>query len=420
MKSCFRLLLRVIAALFGIVWIALAAILLLLINSESILLSSSTYTRALGHERIDERLPALVVDTILAQAPKTWEEGNLLPSADNIAKSCAYQALGPAAFRTIYDGDRNPSPDEIASLKNCGIGTPGQKQSIGGLDPDKMVSLLQLLLTPEWQQSMADSFLQQAFRIINTPGEPYSIVLSLKELKANASGSVMAAAVIKTYFDTYPACDSWDNPLPPEGPTSGPTSPLLAPAANYSGTCHVPENIYQQYKSQFDELQAEFQATGLINNQPDQMDILESWRGSDSFASMQSLFPIDWRYYLQDLGWVNRLGLIPCVVLLFLILFLAVRSWRDFFLWLGALLLATGLVLSIAGFLLLLAAHVGIYLWIRDAAPAYLPLIQAGGGVLGAVARNEGLVTIGEGFLLTFLGLGLTLPTVNRRPRTEV
>jgi hypothetical protein len=107
-------------------------------------------------------------------------------------------------------------------------------------------------------------------------------------------------------------------------------------------------------------------------------------------------------------------------VLLFLILFLAVRSWRDFFLWMGALLLATGLVLSIAGFLLLLAAHVGIYLWIRGAAPAYLPLIQAGGGVLGAVARNEGLVTIGEGFLLTFLGLGLTLPALNRRPRAKV
>jgi len=415
MNRCLRLLLQMVAALFGIVWAALAVLLLLLVNTETVLLSPSTYTGALARERIYERLPAIAVDTILAQAPQTWEEGNLLPYADGVSKACAYGALGPDTFGAIYDG-ASPTPAEISSMTTCGIGTHGQKQSIGGLAPEKMATLLGLLLTPEWQQSLTDSFLRQAFRIINTPGAPYTIVLSLKELKANASGAVMAQAVIKTYFETYPTCDSWTNPLPPEGPVSDPTSPLLASAANSYGTCHVPDAIYQQYKTQFDQLQAEFQASGLIMNQPDQIDILESWRASDSFATFQALTPADWRWYVQDLRWVNRIGAILVIVLLVIILALAVRSWRDFFLWLGGLLLAAGLALSLAAVVLAALAHGGIFLAIHDAAPAFAPVYKAAGGVLGAVARAYGLTAVGEGILLTFAGLVLTIPSLTRRP----
>jgi hypothetical protein len=388
------------------------------VNTETLLLSSWTYNTALTREHIYDRLPTVIVDTVLALAPQTWEEGNLLAFADGDAKSCAWTVLGEENYREIISGQRKPGSDEIPLLANCGIGTPEQKQSLGGLAPDKMESLLNLLLTPHWLQSMTDSILSQAFRIAGTPGSSYSIVLSLKEFKENASGPEMTEALIKTYFEIYPACATWDSPLPPEGPVSGPASPLLAPVASPTGMCHVPEDIYQQYKTQFDQLQSEYQAAGLINNQPAQVDILESVRTSETFSNILARFPIDPRWYVQDLRWVNRLGWIVIGLFLFLIGLLAVRSWRDLRLWLGVSILLTGMAVLVVGLLFLIATHGAIYIWIRDAAPAYAPAVKALGGLLGAIARIYGMATEGEGFFLAILGLGLILPAINARPNT--
>jgi hypothetical protein len=413
------LLRQTVAALFIIPLVALSVILLLLVNTEGLLLSSWTYSSALAREQTYDRLPTIIVDTLLAQAPKSWEEGNLLPYADGDAKSCAWTVLGEESYHEIISGQRKPASDEIPLLTNCGIGKPGQKQSIGELPPDRMTSLLKLILTPQWLQSMTDSILGQTFQILETPGAPYSIVLSLKEFKENTSGPEMTEALIKTYFEIYPACKSWDKPLPPEGPASGPASPLLAPVASPLGMCHVPEDIYQEYKSQFDRLQSEFQATGLINNQPAQLDILESVRSSDAFAATLARFPTDPRWYVRDIRWANRLGVIPCVLLLVLLALLAVRSWRDLRIWLGVPILLTGAALLILGLLFLIATHGAIYIWIRDAIPAYAPAIKAAGGLLGAIARIYGMVTEGEGFFLTILGLVLFLPALNARPKTQ-
>jgi hypothetical protein len=417
MNRCFRLLLQALAALLAIPWVALTVVLFLLANTEALLLSSWTYDTALAREHTVDRLPTIIVDTILAQTPKTWEQGNLLAFADAGAKSCAWTVLGEESYREIISGERNPESSEITLMANCGIGTPGQKQSIGELPPDTLKSLLGLLLTPPWMKSMTDSVLAQAFGIAGTPGSPYSIVLSLKEFKANASGPEMTDALIKTYFEIYPACPTWDSPLPPEGPVSGPASPLLAPIASPTGMCHVPEDIYQQYKTQFDQLQSEYQAAGLIHNQPAQIDILESVRTSAAFTSILARFPIDWRWYVQDLRWANRLGGIVIVLLLFLIGVLAVRSWRDLRRWLGVPILLTGMALLVAGLLIMIAAHGALYLWIRDAT-AYVPAIQAAGGLLGAIARIFSLVTEGEGLILTVVGLGLALPALNSRPNS--
>ena len=418
MNRCFRLLLQTVAALFIIPLVAFSVILLLSVNLETLLFSSSTYHNALAREKTYDQLPTLIVETVMAQAPKSWEQGNLLAFADGEAKSCAWTVLGEESYAEIISGQRKPAPDEIPLLANCGIGKAGQKQSIGGLPPDKMTPLLEFLLTPQWLQSMTDSILAQAFRILETPGATYSIILPLKEFKENASGSEMTESLIKTYFEIYPACTSWDNPLPPEGPTSGPASPLLAPVASPLGMCHVPEDIYQRYKSQFDQLQSEFQATGLINNQPAQLDILESVRSSDAFAAFLARFPIDPRWYVRDIRWANRLGVIPCVLLLFLIGLLAVRSWRDLRLWLGVPILFTGAALLILGLLFLIATHGALYLWIRDAAPAYAPAIKAAGGLLRAIARTYGMVMEGEGFVLAILGLVLFLPVLNARQKS--
>jgi hypothetical protein len=417
MNRCFRLLLQAVAALVAIPWVALTVILILLLNTETLLLSSWTYDTALAREHVYSRLPAIIVDTVLAQAPKTWELGNLLPYADAGAKSCAWTVLGEENYGEIISSERQPAPSEITQMANCGIGKPDQKQTVGELPPDTMKSLLNLLLTPQLLKSMTDSVLAQAFGIIGTPGAPYNLVLSLKDFKASASGPDVTDALIKTYFDIYPACPSWASPLPPVGPVTGSASPLLAPIASPTGMCHVPEDIYLQYKTQFDQLQSEYQAAGLINNQPTQVDILESVRTSDAFSNALARFPIDWRWYVQDLRWVNRLGWIVIFVLLFLIGLLAVRSWRDLRLWLGIPILLTGMTLLVVGLLFLIATHGALYYWLRDATPAYAPAFKAAGGLLGAIARIFGLVTEGEGFVLTMAGLALALPALNARPK---
>jgi hypothetical protein len=418
MTRCFRIVLQALAALLAIPWVTLTVILILLVNTEALLLSSWTYDTALAREHLYDRLPAVVVDTILAQSPKSWEQGNLLAYAGGGAKSCAWTALGENSYREIISDDRGPTSSEIALMSDCGIGKPGQDHSIGELPPDRMQALLKLLLTPQLLKPMTDSVLSQAFGIAVTPGSPYSIFLSLKEFKSQASGPEMTDALIQTYFDVYPACPYWSGPLPPEGPVSDPASPLLAPIASPLGMCHVPEDIYRQYKTQFDQLQSEFQAAGLINNQPSQIDILEGVRGSNAFSNVLARFPIDWRWYVQDLRWANRLGWILIVGLLFLIGLLAVRSWRDLRLWLGIPILLVGMVLLVAGLLFMIATHGALYLWLRDVNPAYAPAFKAAGGVLGAIARIFGEVTEGEGFLLTLLGLGLALPVLNSRPKS--
>jgi hypothetical protein len=111
-------------------------------------------------------------------------------------------------------------------------------------------------------------------------------------------------------------------------------------------------------------------------------------------------------------------GKIPCVLLLFLIGLMAVRSWRDLRLWLGVPILFTGAALLILGLLFLIATLGVLYIWIRDAAPAYASAIKAAGGLLGAIARTYGMVTEGEGFFLTILGLVLFLPALNARQKS--
>jgi len=209
-----------------LLFIVTIILVLLLVNGDSMLLSPTVYENALARERIYERLPDLAATQIYmgmhpAGEGQTWESGgNPLQYAGPEASACARSALGDQPYRDILGGIRTPTPQEIQTMADCGIGgnsgAGGAPAFFKTLTKDQWASILRTLLPPNWLQSQVESVLDQGFKILDKPGAPLSITVDMRELKTRLAGPPGTDAVLQI-IQSLPDC--------PAGHTADPSNP---------------------------------------------------------------------------------------------------------------------------------------------------------------------------------------------------
>jgi hypothetical protein len=409
--ALFNFLIRLLAVLLCLLFIVTIIIVLLLVNADSMLLSPTVYENALARERIYERLPDLAATQIYmgmhpAGEGVTWESGgNPLQYAGAEATACVQGALGDQTYRDILGGIRTPTPQEIQSMTECGVGgntgSSGAPAFFKTLTKDQWASILRTLLPPSWLQSQMESVLAQGFNILEKPGAPLSITIDMRELKTRLTGPSGTDAVLQI-IDSLPAC--------PAGyqPNASNPSQLLE--------CKPPDQMMAAFKPQVAKALAD--ATAGI---PDQLDVLKQLRDAGTLNIESLNLPIGPRQLLQVGRWVVRLSPILCVVLLLLVTLLVVRSWKGFLRWWGYPLLSAGVAVLLTAIILWVGLDVLVSLG-RENLPATvsIDLYDTGAGVLVFITHRYSLVAGAEGIILGLIGMGLVVGSffVERGKRT--
>jgi hypothetical protein len=399
--ALFNFLIRALAVLLCLAFLVTIVVVLLLVNADSMLLSPAVYQNALKRERIYERLPSLAAEQIfISMHPKgegvTWEGGgNPLQYAGPEAQSCSMDALGEQAFRDILGGLRDPTPQEIAAMEDCGVGVPaggveGPPEFFKVLTIDQWGSILRTLLPADWLQAQMESVLRQAFTILETPGAPLSLIIDMREFKTRMTGPAGVDAALQIIL-ALPPCDPGYFPDP-----ANPESLL---------ECRPPDELLEALKP---ELASALE--DAAKQIPDELDLLEEARDSGSLNLEGLGLPFGPRQLLQAGRWVVRLSPILCIAILVLVTLLVVRSWRSFLRWWGLPILAAGACVVLTAIALWLGLDVLISIG-RENIPLSIStsLYDTGAGVLVFIAHRYALVTGGEGIVLGFLGLGLVV-----------
>ncbi|MBN1438981.1 MAG: hypothetical protein JW929_06175 [Anaerolineales bacterium] len=399
--ALFNFLIRLTAALLCLAFVATIVVVLLLVNADSMLLSPTVYTNALKNERIYERLPSLAAEQIHSSLhPKvegvTWEGGgNPLQYAGPEAQSCSMDALGEQAFRDILGGLRRPTQQEVAAMQSCGVGAQsggaeGAPEFFKVLTIDQWGFILRTLLPADWLQGQVESILHQAFQILETPGQPLSITLDMRDFKKRLTGPAGTDAVMEI-IRSLPEC--------PAGyvPDDANPSSLLE--------CRPPEEMLAVMGPDISAA-----LTEAAKEIPDDLDILEPLRTSGALSLEQFGLPIGPRQLLQVGRWIVRLSPILCLAILILVTLLVVRSWRGFLRWWGLPILAAGACVLLTAIAIWIGLDVVISLG-RENLPAALSpgVYDTGAGVLVFIAHRYALVTGGEGIALGFVGLVLVV-----------
>jgi len=411
--AVFNFLIRLLAFLLCLAFLFTIVIVLLLVNADSMLLSPAVYQNALVRERIYERLPSLAAEQIhMSMHPPgegiTWESGgNPLQYAGPEAQSCAMDALGEPTFRDILGGLRPPTEVEIAQMADCGVGSSpdgegGPPEFFKVLTIDQWGLILRTLLPADWLQGQAESVLNQAFELLGTPGEPLRLVIDMREFKDRLTGPAGTDAVLQV-IQALPPCDPGYVPDP-----SNPENLL---------ECRPPDELMPLVKSEIPPALEE-----VAEQIPDEMDLLEEARNSGALSLEGLDLPAGPRQLLQAGRTIVRLSPILCIVILFLVTLLVVRSWRSFFRWWGMPILAAGIAVVVTAIVIWLGLDVLISIG-RENLPDTIStgLFDTGAGILVFIAHRYALVTGGEGILLGFIGLGLVLVSffIGRRKRGQ-
>jgi hypothetical protein len=399
--ALFNFLVKLVAVLLCLGFLATIVVVLLLVNADSMLLSPAVYQNALARERIYDRLPSLAAEQIYtsmhpAGEGVTWEGGgNPLQYAGPEAQSCSMDALGEQAFRDVLGGLRAPTPQETAALEACGVGVPaggveGPPEFFKVLTIDQWASILRTLLPADWLQAQVESALRQGFDILNTPAAPLSIRIDMRDFKKRLTGPAGTDALMQI-IRALPPCDPGYLPDP-----SKPETFL---------ECRPPDEMMPVIEPQIAPALAE--ASTEI---PDQVDILEPLRSSGAFAFEQYNLPVGPRQLLQIGRWIVRLSPILCLGILVVLTLLVVRSWRGFLRWWGVPILAAGAAVLLTAVAIWLGLDVLISLG-RENLPATVSpgAYDTGAGVLVFIAHRYALVTGGEGIVLGIVGLGLVI-----------
>ncbi|MBN2084907.1 MAG: hypothetical protein JW748_06740 [Anaerolineales bacterium] len=392
---------RLLAVLLCLAFLVTIVIVLLLVNADSMLLSPAVYQNALVRERIYDRLPSLAAEQIHtsmhpAGEGMTWGGGsNPLQYAGPEAQSCSMEALGDQAFRDILGGLRAPSPQEISAMEACGVGggdggADGAPEFFKVLSIDQWGSILRALLPADWLQAQVESVLHQTFTILDTPGAPLAITIDMRDFKKRLTGPAGTEAILQI-IQALPACAADYFP-----DLSDPSSML---------ECRPPDEMMVFVEPGIAPALAE--AAKTI---PDQLDLLEPVRASGALNLEQAGLPIGPRQILQIGRRIVRLSPIVCVVILFLVTLLVVRSWRGFLRWWGLPILAAGICVLLTALVIWVGLDVAISLG-RENLPASISpgVYDTGAGILVYIAHRYALVTGGEGIVLGFIGLGLVV-----------
>ncbi|MGB7539550.1 MAG: hypothetical protein WBM17_13505 [Anaerolineales bacterium] len=392
---------RLLAVLLCLAFLVTIVIVLLLVNADSMLLSPAVYQSALVRERIYDRLPSLAAEQIyLSMHPAgegvSWESGgNPLQYAGPEAQSCSMDALGEPAFRDILGGLRPPTPQEIAAMSECGVGpsssgTGGAPEFFKVLSIDQWGSVLRTLLPADWLQGQVESVLNQAFKILDTPGAPLSITIDMRDFKKRLTGPAGTDAMMQI-IQALPPCKADYIP-----DASNPSSLL---------ECKPPDEMMAVIEPGITTALAEAAKTIA-----DQVDLLEPVRASGALNLEQSGLPVGPRQILQIGRWIVRLSPILCIGILILVTLLVVRSWRGFLRWWGIPILAAGVGVLLTAIVIWVGLDVVISLG-RENLPANISpgVFDTGAGILVFIAHRYALVTGGEGIVLGFIGLGFVV-----------
>jgi hypothetical protein len=390
---------RLLAAILCLLFVLTIVIVAVFVTADSMLLSPTVYQNALARERIYERLPSLAAEQIYlsmhpAGSEETWAGGgNPLQYAGPEAQDCALAALGEQAYRDILGGIRPPTQAEINAMGECGI---GEAASHGGEAPeffrnlsiDQWSSVLRALLPPEWLKTQTESVLTQLFHIINTPGAPLSIYVSMAEFKHNLAGPAGVDAIIEI-IKTLPQCE------PGVTPNLTDASQML--------TCRPPDDVLEQSKPQIEQSLADVAA-----DISDPLDILKNLRESGTLNPDLSRWPVGPRQLLQIGRWVVRLSPILCIGILVIVALLVIRSWKGLLRWWGFPIIMAGIAILLTA----IAIWIGLDLVIslaRENLPATISpgMYDTGAGILVFIAHRYALVIGVEGIVLGAIGLGL-------------
>jgi len=329
---------KLCATLLCIAFDLAVVIVIVLLIADRLLLSPDLYIATLERQRIYERMPALAAEQI---------------------------------FMQLHDSTSGSGTDVPPYLAN--------------LTSNQLNSILTDLLPADWLHAQTNSALEQAFHVINTPGAPLKVNISLTEFKNRLAGQ----AGLNTMLNLLKA-------MPPCGPGQ-------VPLEGESGmpACRPPDDQLEVAKP--------FIAEGLkqaADQIPDQLDVMESARANGLFDTSSLGLPAGVRDMLQIGRWLVRFSPLVCLAILLVVALLVVRSWVALLQWWGGSILSSG----VSTIFVALAGWVGVgqaFSIIRENLPTAVSpsLYDAMTGVVSSVVLRVALLLGGVGALIAAVGL---------------
>jgi hypothetical protein len=329
--------LKLCATLLCMLFDAAVVIIVVLLIADRFLLSPDLYITTLEKQRIYERIPALAAEQFSMQLHAAQSSGSDVPPY------------------------------------------------LSNLTSEQMNTILTELLPADWLHTQTNSVLEQAFYVVNTPGSPLVLSVSLTELKNRLAGQAGLNAMTN-FLRTLPACASGEIPINPD---------LGMPE------CRPPDSQLEAAKP--------FIAVGLrqaADQIPEQVDLLEQARAGGAFDTQALGLPAGPRTLLQTGRWLVRFSPLFCLAILLLVALLVVRSWVSLLRWWGGSILSAGISTVAAA----LAIWIGVgqaFSIVRENLPQTVSpgLFDAITGVISSVVLRVALLLGGAGALIAAIGL---------------
>jgi hypothetical protein len=329
---------KLCAVLLSLAFDLAVVIVIGLLIADRLLLAPDLYSAALERQRIYERIPSLAAEQIYMQ---------------------------------LHNSETGSSSELPSYLSN--------------LTSDQWNTILTDLLPADWLRQQTNSILQQAFHIINTPGAPLQINISLLEFKNRLAGQAGLNAMLNV-LKAMPPCASGQLPL--VGDSGMPE-------------CRPPDDLLETAKPFIAE--GLKQAAGQI---PDQLDVLESARVSGALEPSRLGLPSGVRNLLQIGRWLVRFSPLVCLIILLLVALLVVRSWVSLLRWWGGSILSAGISTVGVAFVGWIGGTQAFSILRENLPPTISPsLYDAMTGVISSVILRVALLLGGVGALIAAVGL---------------
>lgn len=409
MRTCLGMIAKFIAVILAMLFIVVTVLALLLLTVETQLLAPNVYKRVLAEQRIYERAPALVAETLArgvinpcADDPELEQcktEGKsapsenpliaALPSASLEFQDCLKRGVGAEAFAALVGATREPKSNEIKQIQSCmkqyGVPT-GLKLQQGGpplylwiLDQSDWEAVLSVLLPAAWTQAQTESVLDQVFAYLDSKTE--IVKFSLVELKARIAGDVGVATFLQL-VRAQPPCtkqdlDQFINP----GVGGGPDQFLH---------CRPPEallqNVTPAIKKNLADVAAKLPDEAILI-QPPQTPTAPAQEGFLRAGSPLGSSP---REAVGRFRLATRALLIVAAALLLLVTLFGVRSWQGWLRWWGIPFLIVGSICGGFALIAWLQMDWAIATYVVPKLPLTMPpnLAQAGLSVGRQIAQT--------------------------------
>jgi hypothetical protein len=354
---------RVFAILFAILFVICGGVAILVFNCFNLAFDSSLYKNTLSDSGIYKNLPKLIGEQITYQLEQD-------PCYRNTA-ACTEEQSGSVTLL------------------------------FSGIDSNEWKSILSKLIDPVWFQSQTESGIDQIFRFVKSPGQPFNLELSLVEFKNRLGGEDGYQAMLLLIHALEPC-------------TTGELLKLSAGIftssnLNLAELCLPSESILKIAEEPIRALMRDL-ASALPDNTSSLFQGTSSNLGSNLVVTLRAIQMI-------------RLAamMIPLVPLFFLLLItiLAVRNIRGFLSWWGIPLTILGALLLISS--LFITPAVRAFLLVRfniqELAPGVADLIRS---MALNIARSFEVALMVQAGLLCIAGILMVILYAAATPKPAV